>query len=81
MAKYSAAQNKATQKYIHNNYEQISIRLKKDGYLTRSTIQMAADKAGTSLNGYILEAVEKRLYSDGFKKEIVIEDPELKKEK
>ena len=80
MAKYSEAQNKATQRYIHNNYEQISIRLKKDGYLTRNTIQMAADRAGTSINGYILEAVEKRLYADGFEKQISIKDPELSPE-
>lgn len=61
MAKYSQAQNKATQKYIHNSYDQISIRLRKDGEITRETIQAAADQAGQSLNSYIVEAVKEKM--------------------
>lgn len=61
MAKYSEAQNKATQKYIHKKYDQISIRIKKEGELTRDTMQAAADRAGMSLNGYILEAVQEKI--------------------
>lgn len=61
MAKYSEAQNKATQKYIHKNYDQISIRVKKEGELTRETMQAAADQAGQSLNSFILEAVQEKI--------------------
>lgn len=60
-ARYSEAQNKATQKYIHKSYDQISIRVRKDGDTTRETIQRAADLAGLSLNAYILEAVNEKM--------------------
>lgn len=59
--RYSEAQNKATQKYIHKTYDQISIRVRKDGDITRETIQGAADRAGLSLNAYILEAVSEKM--------------------
>ncbi len=61
MAKYSESQNKATQKYIHNSYDQISIRIRKDGEITRAQIQEAADRAGTSLNNLIMEAVKEKI--------------------
>ena len=61
MAKYSEAQNKATQKYIHNSYDQISIRIRKDGEITRENIQAAADQAGLSLNSYVLEAISEKM--------------------
>jgi len=61
MAKYSEAQNKATQKYIHNSYDQISIRVRKDGDITRDTMQAAADQEGLSLNAYILEAIREKI--------------------
>ena len=61
MAKYSEAQNKATQKYIHNSYDQISIRVRKDGDITRDTMQAAADQEGLSLNAYILEAIKEKI--------------------
>lgn len=61
MAKYSESQNKATQKYIHNNYQQLSIRLRKDGEVTRDTIAEAAAGSGLSVNAFILEAVREKM--------------------
>jgi uncharacterized protein (DUF1778 family) len=61
MARYTEAQNKATQKYIHNSYDQLSIRIRKDGELTRADIQSAADQEGKSINQYILEAVSEKM--------------------
>lgn len=61
MARYTEAQNKATQKYIHNSYDQLSIRIRKDGELTRADIQNAADQEGKSINQYILEAVSEKM--------------------
>lgn len=60
-SRYSEAQNKATQKYIHKSYDQISIRVRKDGDITRESIQKAADRAGLSLNAYIMEAVKEKM--------------------
>lgn len=60
-ARYTEAQNKATQKYIHNKYDQIVLRIRKDGEMTRKTIQDAADHDGKSLNQYILDAVKEKM--------------------
>lgn len=52
---YSQAQNKATQKYIKNNYDEIKIRVpkgKKEEYKTK------ADAEGKSLNQYIVDRIE-----------------------
>ena len=48
---YSISQNKATQKYIKNNYEEIKIRVpkgKKDQY------KKLASKKGLSLNSFVI---------------------------
>lgn len=60
---YNQKKNIYTQNYIRDNYKQISIRVQKVGDLTRETMQAAADQAGESLNGYILEAVRRRMES------------------
>ena len=60
-ARYTEAQNKATQKYIHNSYDQIVLRIRKDGEMTRADIQKAADRAGMSLNQFILDAVREKI--------------------
>ena len=60
---YNQKKNIYTQNYIRDNYKQISIRVQKAGDLTRETMQAAADEAGESLNGYILEAVRRRMES------------------
>ena len=55
------AQVRATTKYEHNNYDKITVRLKKSGEITRQDIQAAADQAGESLNQYIINAVKMRI--------------------
>jgi len=51
----------------------------------KERITLAADKAGQSMAKYVIEAIEKRLYSDGFPKSITVdsdlEDQEPKKQK
>lgn len=59
----SKAQIKSTTKYEHNTYDKITLRLRRDVETTRNTVQAAADEAGESLNGYILEAVRRRMES------------------
>ena len=54
----SKAQIKATTKYESANYDKILIRLPKG---QRTAIKAAADATGESLNGYILEAVRRRM--------------------
>lgn len=52
---YSVSQNKATQKYIKNNYEEIKIRVpkgKKEQYK-----KLAAEK-GCSLNSFVINLLE-----------------------
>ena len=55
---YSKSQNKATQKYIKNKYEEIKIRVpkgKKDQY------KELASKKGLSLNAFIVNLMEESL--------------------
>ena len=55
---YSASQNKATQKYIRNNYEEIKIRIpkgKKDQY------KKLASEKGLSLNSFVVDLMEQSL--------------------
>lgn len=58
MARYSQAQNKATQKYMKENYERIYIALPKG---KKEKMKMAADAANESLTSYIINAVERRM--------------------
>ena len=51
---YSQAQNKATQKYITANLEEVRFRVKKGG---KSRLQEAALAAGVSMARYIADAV------------------------
>lgn len=59
---------RATTKFESKAYEKILIRIKTEankkrikGELTREEIQAAADRAGKSLNGYILEAIKEKI--------------------
>lgn len=53
---YSQAQNKATQKYVKNNYDTITVRVPKG---RREELADFAKRHGfTSLNGFIMSAVE-----------------------
>lgn len=79
---YTESQNRATQKFISNNYKQISIRLKKEEKataeeLTREKIQAAADSVGMSLNAFILNAVAEKIERD-INKRSAEENPKAK---
>ncbi len=55
MARYSEAHNKATQKYIKNNYDEIKIRIPKG---MKDEYKAMAEASGKSLNQFIIDAVE-----------------------
>ena len=56
MPKYES-QNKALQNYAKQNYERLIIQVPKG---MKEEIKKQADAAGTSINRYVLEAVEQR---------------------
>lgn len=56
MARYSQAQNKATQKYILNNYDEIKVRIPKG---KKEKYKAMAAASGKSLNQYIIDCIEK----------------------
>lgn len=64
MARYSAAQNKATQKYIKSAYDEIKIRIAKGN---KDTIKAHAAKQGESLNGFINRAISETMERDNTK--------------
>lgn len=55
-AKYTEAQNKATQKYIKNNYETITVRVPKG---MRGKYNAHADSKNTSLSKLIIDLLNK----------------------
>ena len=55
---YSQAQNKATQKYIKNNYDSVLIRMPKG---KKDQIKAFAESKGESLNGFINRAVDETI--------------------
>jgi predicted HicB family RNase H-like nuclease len=55
---YTQAQNKATQKYIKNNYDEFKIRLDKGN---KAVLKKYAEMAGESLNAYVKKAVANRI--------------------
>lgn len=57
----SDAHKRATQKWEANNYDKILLRIRKDAEPTRETIAANAEKAGESLNGYIIKAISNRI--------------------
>jgi len=61
------AQKRATAKFERSVYDKILLRIRKDTEPTRETITAAADAAGLSLNGYIMEAVREKLAGGGKK--------------
>ena len=58
---YSQAQNKATQKYIKNNYDSVMIRLPKG---KKEAIKNHAESQGESLNGFISRAIDETMQRD-----------------
>ena len=69
MAKYTAAQNRASQKYQKNNYERIALSLPKGN---KEKMKAAADAAGESLTEYIRKAVQMRMQSEADAKESIM---------
>ncbi len=55
---YSVSQNKATQKYIKNNYEEIKIRIPKG---KKEQYKQLASKKGLSLNSFVIDLMEQSL--------------------
>jgi len=62
--------------YIKNNKDRINFLMDKG---TKDRIKLAADKAGKTSSEFIREAIEEKLYKSGIPKNIVIEDPGMKK--
>ena len=56
--KYSQAQNKATQKYIKNNYDSVMIRMPKG---KKEQIKAFAESKGESLNGFVNRAIDEAM--------------------
>lgn len=54
MAKYTDAQNRATQKYIKANLEEVRFRVKKG---EKAALQEKARQAGQSMAQYLIQAV------------------------
>lgn len=55
---YSQAQNKATQKYIKNNYDSVMIRMPKG---KKEQIKTFAESKGESLNGFVNRAIDEAM--------------------
>lgn len=55
-AKYTEAQNRATQKYIKDNYEPVTVRFPMG---LRDKYKAHAERKGTSLNKLIIELLDK----------------------
>ena len=58
---YSQAQNKATQKYMKENYERVALSFQKGN---KERWKAAAEAAGESLTTYIMKAVEMRIKNE-----------------
>ena len=54
---YTDAQNKATQKYIKENLEEVCFRVKKG---EKAILQDAAKAAGQSMAQYVIQAINER---------------------
>ena len=61
MARYSQAQNKATQKYIKTAYDEIKIRTDKG---KKELIKAHAEANGESINGFVNRAIEETILRD-----------------
>ncbi|MCH5213482.1 MAG: hypothetical protein J1G06_10750 [Oscillospiraceae bacterium] len=57
----SKAQQKATAKYVKNNYDRIEIKVNKG---SKSLIEAAAKANNESINGYVKKAVKAKYEAD-----------------
>lgn len=55
---YTQAQNKATQKYIKNNYDSVMLRMPKG---KKEQIKAHAENQGESLNGFVNRAIDEAI--------------------
>lgn len=55
---YSQAQNKATQRYIKNNYDSVMIRMPKG---KKDQIKAYAERKNESLNGFVNRAIDEAM--------------------
>lgn len=58
---YSQAQNKATQRYIKNNYDSVMIRMPKG---KKELVKAFAESRDESLNGFVNRVIDKEMESD-----------------
>lgn len=58
---YSQAQNKATQRYIKNNYDSVMIRMPKG---KKEKIKAFAESKNESLNGFVNRAIDEAMESN-----------------
>lgn len=58
MGKTSA---KVKNRYNAKAYDRVTIVLRKDGAITKDSVQAAAEQAGVSVNAYIVDAVKDRM--------------------
>lgn len=59
--KYTQAQNKATQKYIKANYDEIKLRIPKG---EKEIIKAYAAKHNESVNGFVKRAIDEAMERD-----------------
>lgn len=62
-SRYNDKVNKATQKYIKNNYDDLRIRIRKDDEINKAVITDSASKVNESVNEYVVKAVKQRIES------------------
>ncbi len=55
---YTQAQNKATQKYIKENYDNFMLRMPKG---KKAKIKAYADSKGESINGFVNRAIDETM--------------------
>lgn len=60
--RYTEAQNKATQKYIRENLEEIKFRVRKG---EKDRYRIAAERAGLSMARFFLDAADEKILRDG----------------
>ncbi|MCD7806022.1 MAG: hypothetical protein LUH19_01620 [Lachnospiraceae bacterium] len=60
-SRYSEAQNRATQKYIRENLEEIKFRVKKG---EKDKYKIAATEAGMSMAKFFLTAADEKIQRD-----------------
>lgn len=61
-SRYTEAQNRATQKYIRENLEEIKFRVKKG---EKDRYKTAAESAGLSMAKFFLIAADEKIERDG----------------